>query len=79
MIHPGEPQTRGNANARADSPGVVDPLVKSCLLHACLRLPCSTIFADIILGHGVLPQTPPDNVKRLVDFVHEYPIPGSRP
>ena len=23
------------------------------------------------LGHGVLPQTPPDNVKRLVDYVHE--------
>ena len=24
------------------------------------------------LGHGILPQTPVDNVKRLVDFVHEY-------
>jgi len=24
------------------------------------------------LGHGVLPQTPVDNVKRLVDFVHDY-------
>ncbi|HEU5349499.1 MAG TPA: uroporphyrinogen decarboxylase [Ktedonobacterales bacterium] len=24
------------------------------------------------LGHGILPSTPPDNVKRLVDFVHEY-------
>jgi len=24
------------------------------------------------LGHGVLPGTPVDNVKRLVDFVHEY-------
>jgi uroporphyrinogen decarboxylase len=24
------------------------------------------------LGHGILPETPPDNVKRLVDFVHEY-------
>jgi uroporphyrinogen decarboxylase len=23
------------------------------------------------LGHGVLPQTPVDNVRRLVDFVHE--------
>ena len=23
------------------------------------------------LGHGVLPQTPVDNVARLVDFVHE--------
>lgn len=24
------------------------------------------------LGHGILPSTPPDNVRRLVDFVHEY-------
>jgi len=24
------------------------------------------------LGHGILPETPVDNVKRLVDFVHEY-------
>lgn len=23
------------------------------------------------LGHGILPSTPPDNVRRLVDFVHE--------
>ncbi len=24
------------------------------------------------LGHGIVPQTPVDNVKHLVDFVHEY-------
>ncbi len=24
------------------------------------------------LGHGILPQTPVDNVRRLVDFVHQY-------
>jgi uroporphyrinogen decarboxylase len=24
------------------------------------------------LGHGILPQTPVDNVRRLVDFVHEF-------
>jgi uroporphyrinogen decarboxylase len=24
------------------------------------------------LGHGILPETPVDNVKRLVNFVHEY-------
>jgi uroporphyrinogen-III decarboxylase len=23
------------------------------------------------LGHGILPQTPVDNVRRLVDFIHE--------
>lgn len=26
------------------------------------------------LGHGILPETPVDNVKRLVDFVHEYTV-----
>ncbi|MBI2183692.1 MAG: uroporphyrinogen decarboxylase [Thaumarchaeota archaeon] len=26
------------------------------------------------LGHGVLPQTPPENVKILVDFVHSYRV-----
>ncbi len=24
------------------------------------------------LGHGILPGTPVDNVRRLVDFVHEF-------
>jgi uroporphyrinogen-III decarboxylase len=24
------------------------------------------------LGHGILPQTNPDNVKKLVDFVRNY-------
>jgi hypothetical protein len=24
------------------------------------------------LGHGLLPATPPDNVKRLVEFVHDW-------
>ena len=24
------------------------------------------------LGHGIIPETPVDNVKTLVDFVHEY-------
>ena len=28
------------------------------------------------LGHGVLPQTPPDNVRRLVEFVHRWPVDG---
>jgi uroporphyrinogen decarboxylase len=26
------------------------------------------------LGHGILPETPVDNVARLVDFVHEYAV-----
>ncbi|HEY7022525.1 MAG TPA: uroporphyrinogen decarboxylase [Ktedonobacterales bacterium] len=28
------------------------------------------------LGHGVLPQTPVENIARLVEFVHEYPASG---
>ena len=24
------------------------------------------------LGHGIIPETPVDNVKFLVDFVHDY-------
>jgi uroporphyrinogen decarboxylase len=28
------------------------------------------------LGHGVLPQTPPDNVRRLVELVHRWPVGG---
>ncbi|MFT6116594.1 MAG: uroporphyrinogen decarboxylase, partial [Candidatus Azotimanducaceae bacterium] len=26
------------------------------------------------LGHGIIPETPVDNVKALVDYVHGYPI-----
>ena len=28
------------------------------------------------LGHGILPHTPVDNVRRLVDYVHEYTANG---
>jgi uroporphyrinogen decarboxylase len=24
------------------------------------------------LGHGILPETPPENVRQLVEFVHEH-------
>jgi uroporphyrinogen decarboxylase len=30
------------------------------------------------LGHGILPETPVDNVRRLVDFVHEYSARGKQ-
>ena len=28
------------------------------------------------LGHGILPQTPVENVAALIDFVHEYRVAG---
>jgi len=31
------------------------------------------------LGHGVLPDTDPDDLRRLVDLVHDHPKPGSGP
>jgi uroporphyrinogen decarboxylase len=31
------------------------------------------------LGHGILPNTLPENVERLVQFIHEYPLSGGRP
>ena len=31
------------------------------------------------LGHGLVPQTPPDNVKYLVDAVHRLSVDGRRP
>ncbi len=38
--------------------------------------PCWTMWAAVPanifnLGHGIVPQTPVDNVKALVDYVHE--------
>ncbi len=30
------------------------------------------------LGHGVLPKTPPDSLRRVVDLVHTFPRPESR-
>jgi uroporphyrinogen decarboxylase len=28
------------------------------------------------LGHGIVPETPVDNVKYLVDYVHEHTVRG---
>ena len=27
------------------------------------------------LGHGVLPNTPPETLEHLVEFIHAYPLP----
>ena len=29
------------------------------------------------IGHGILPETPPDNVRALVDAVHEMSVRGA--
>jgi uroporphyrinogen decarboxylase len=31
------------------------------------------------LGHGVLPETDPEALRRLVELVHGFPVPGPRP
>jgi uroporphyrinogen decarboxylase len=48
-------------------PGVVEREAKGVLDRAAGRP--GHIFN---LGHGILPETPVENVRRLVDFVHEY-------
>lgn len=54
-------------------------LVGECMLaqaRAGADSPAGSIFN---LGHGVIPATPPENVRRWVDFVHEYPLQEGRP
>ncbi|MBH05649.1 MAG: hypothetical protein CMJ20_04945 [Phycisphaeraceae bacterium] len=51
------------------SPGVIRKQVKEILDKVGGRR--GHIFN---LGHGVLPQTPPQHVSELVDFVHEQSV-----
>jgi uroporphyrinogen decarboxylase len=50
-----------------------------CVLNQALAVHNDAAGYIFNLGHGVLPATPPENVQRLVDFVHEYPLSGGQP
>jgi len=59
--------------------GNLDPIVL-CADRATVVAQAKTILDSVNgrpghifnLGHGIIPQTPVDNVKALVEFVHEY-------
>jgi uroporphyrinogen decarboxylase len=59
--------------------GNLDPIVL-CADRATIESQAKFILDDVQgrpghifnLGHGIIPETPVDNVKALVDFVHEY-------
>ena len=59
--------------------GNLDPIVL-CADRSTVEAQAKTILDSVAgqpghifnLGHGIIPETPVDNVKALVDFVHEY-------
>ena len=59
--------------------GNLDPIVLCAEQHA-IANQAGQLLGDVAgrggyifnLGHGIIPETPVDNVKFLVDFVHEY-------
>jgi len=59
--------------------GNLDPIVL-CADRATVEAQAKAILDEVAgrpghifnLGHGIVPETPVDNVKALVDFVHEY-------
>lgn len=63
--------------------GNLDPIVL-CADRATVLAQAKAVLDDAAgrpghifnLGHGIIPETPVDNVKALVDFVHEYSATG---
>jgi uroporphyrinogen decarboxylase len=59
--------------------GNLDPIVL-CADRATVESQAKAILDEVggrpghvfNLGHGIVPETPVDNVKALVDFVHEH-------
>jgi uroporphyrinogen decarboxylase len=49
------------------------------VLDQALRVQVDGVGYIFSLGHGILPNTLPENVERLVQFIHEYPLSGGRP
>jgi len=61
--------------------GNMDPIIL-CADRASVERKAGEVLAEVDgkpghifnLGHGIIPETPVDNVKALVDFVHQYPV-----
>ncbi len=59
--------------------GNLDPIVL-CATREAVKTKARVLLDEVSgrsghifnLGHGIIPETPVDNVKTLVDFVHEY-------
>ena len=68
-----------NSTAVTAVQGNLDPIVL-CADRATVEAQARAILDEVAgrsghifnLGHGIIPETPVDNVKALVDFVHEY-------
>ena len=61
--------------------GNMDPIIL-CADRASVDRKAGEVLAEVggrpghifNLGHGIIPETPVDNVKALVDYVHQYPV-----
>jgi len=61
--------------------GNMDPIIL-CADRASVERKAGEVLAEVggrpghifNLGHGIIPETPVDNVKALVDYVHQYSV-----
>jgi uroporphyrinogen decarboxylase len=68
-----------NATGVKSVQGNMDPIIL-CADKASVKRKAKEVLDEVDgrpghifnLGHGIIPETPVENVKALVDFVHEY-------